>query len=410
MEDENVLRDKKETRLERLRVRLMEEMSPENVEEDAEIMRKITALVAEEHQKSPMPLAERSRLAQGLFSSVRGLGLLQELVDDPEVTEIMVNGPANVFVEKKGHIYKWERAFASEEKLMDLVRQVAGKCDRVINEQSPVVDARLADGSRVCAVVPPVSLGGAALSIRKFPDQPITMDGLVRLGTISGEAAGFLARLVRSGYSVLIGGGTSAGKTTFLNALSACIPREERVITVEDNAELRLQGLENLVRLEAKSANLEGASEVTIRDLVRASLRMRPDRIVVGEVRGGEAVDLLQALNTGHDGSLSTIHANSAEDMISRLEMMVLMAFPLPLPAIRRQIASGVEIMVHLRRQKDGRRRVAEIAETDGMSGENVRLRQLYVWDDAAGALKKTGELLHSEKLRQGTVTGHAFG
>lgn len=388
-----------EERLERLRIRLMGEMDPENAEEDAEIMRKITTLVSEEHIRSPMPLAERSRLAKELFSSVRGLGILQELVDDPQVTEIMVNGPANVFVEKNGRICKWERTFASEEKLMDLVRQVAGKCDRVINEQSPVVDARLSDGSRVCAVVPPVSLGGAALSIRKFPDEPITMDGLVRLGTVSKEAAGFLACLVRSGYSILIGGGTSAGKTTFLNALSACIPKEERIITVEDNAELRLQGLENLVRLEAKTSNLEGASEITIRDLVRASLRMRPDRIVVGEVRGGEAVDLLQALNTGHDGSLSTIHANSAEDMISRLEMMVLMAFPLPLPAIRRQIASGVQVMVYLKKDRQGKRRVAEIVETDGMSGENVRLRTLYAWNEKIGDLQKTGELLHTEKL-----------
>ena len=393
-----------EERLEKLRARLMREMSPENAEEDAAVMRKITALVAEEHQKAPMPLAERSRLAQGLFAAVRGLGILQELVEDPAVTEIMVNGPERVFVEKEGQIRRWERAFASEETLMDLVRQIAGRCDRVINEQSPVVDARLADGSRVCAVVPPVSLGGAALSIRKFPDEPITMDGLVRRETISREAADFLAMLVRSGYSILIGGGTSAGKTTFLNALSACIPKGERVITVEDNAELRLQGLENLVRLEAKASNLEGASEVTIRDLVRASLRMRPDRIVVGEVRGGEAVDLLQALNTGHDGSLSTIHANSAEDMISRLEMMVLMAFPLPLPAIRRQIASGVEVMVHLRRLKDGRRRVAEIVETDGLAGENVRLRKLYVWDEAAGTLKKAAELLHTEKLARAEV------
>lgn len=388
-----------EERLERLRIRLMGEMDPENAEEDAEIMRKITTLVSEEHIRSPMPLAERSRLAKELFSSVRGLGILQELVDDPQVTEIMVNGPANVFVEKNGRICKWERTFASEEKLMDLVRQVAGKCDRVINEQSPVVDARLSDGSRVCAVVPPVSLGGAALSIRKFPNEPITMDGLVRLGTVSKEAAGFLACLVRSGYSILIGGGTSAGKTTFLNALSACIPKEERIITVEDNAELRLQGLENLVRLEAKTSNLEGASEITIRDLVRASLRMRPDRIVVGEVRGGEAVDLLQALNTGHDGSLSTIHANSAEDMISRLEMMVLMAFPLPLPAIRRQIASGVQVMVYLKKDRQGKRRVAEIVETDGMSGENVRLRTLYAWNEKIGDLQKTGELLHTEKL-----------
>ncbi|MGX8704173.1 MAG: CpaF family protein, partial [bacterium] len=217
--------------------------------------------------------------------------------------------------------------------------------------------------------------------------------------TISREAADFLAMLVRSGYSILIGGGTSAGKTTFLNALSACIPKEERIITVEDNAELRLQGLENLVRLEAKTSNLEGASEITIRDLVRASLRMRPDRIVVGEVRGGEAVDLLQALNTGHDGSLSTIHANSAEDMISRLEMMVLMAFPLPLPAIRRQIASGVQVMVYLKKDRQGKRRVAEIVETDGMSGENVRLRTLYAWNEKIGDLQKTGELLHTEKL-----------
>ena len=388
-----------EERLERLRGRLMEELGPENAREDAVIMQKITALVGEEHRKSPMTLAVRSRLAAELFASVRGLGLLQELLDDPEVTEIMVNGPERIFVEKDGKIRRWERSFPSEEKLMDLIRQVAGKCDRVINEQSPVVDARLADGSRVCAVVPPVALGGAVLSIRKFPKEPITLSELVRLGTIPGEAADFLARLVRAGYSVLIGGGTSAGKTTFLNALSACIPKDERIVTVEDNAELVLQGLENLVRLEAKSSNLEGAADITIRDLVKASLRMRPDRIVVGEVRGGEAVDLLQALNTGHEGSLSTIHANSAEDMVSRLEMMVLMAFPLPLPAIRRQIASGVDIFVFLKRHRDGKRRVVEIMETDGLFEDNVRLRPLFLWDAENGRLRQAGKLLHTEKL-----------
>ena len=277
--------------------------------------------------------------------------------------------------------------------------QVAGACNRVINEQNPIVDARLADGSRVNAVIAPVALNGPILTIRQFPDEPITMEALMEYGSITREAAHFLKKLVRSGYSIVISGGTSAGKTTFLNALSSFIPGSERIITIEDNAELQIQGIQNLVRLEAKMANFDENREVTIRDLIKSALRMRPDRIIVGEVRSGEAVDMLTAFNTGHDGSLCTIHANSCEDAVSRLEMCVLMGLDLPLPAIRRQIASGVDIIIQLGRLRDRSRRVLEISEVDGMEGGEVKLHSLYLWDDEVQVLRKNGDLKHRRKL-----------
>ena len=373
---------------------------------DDEIRDMIDVLVLESSRTDYLPIADRVSISRELFASVRRLDILQDLVDDKKVTEIMVNGPDCIFVERDGRIRRWGKTFASREKLEDVIQQIAGKCNRVINEQNPVVDARLADGSRVNAVVAPVALDGPILTIRQFPEEPITMKKLIALGSVTEEAAIFLKALVASGYSMIIGGGTSAGKTTFLNAMSDYIPKDERVITIEDNAELQIQGIANLVRLEAKNANLEGSRAITIRDLIKSALRMRPDRIVVGEVRSGEAVDMLQAMNTGHDGSMSTIHANGCEDMISRLETMVLMAFPLPLPAIRRQIASGVDILVHLGRLKDRSRRVLEIAEIDGLEGEDVRLHTLFRWNDRLGVLERKGALKHTLKLeRSGAYT-----
>ena len=367
--------------------------------EDDEIRAMIDDLVLADSGERRLSVTERLNLGRELFYSVRRLDILQDLIDDKSVTEIMVNGPDCIYVEQNGKIRKWERAFTSREKLEDVIQQIVGKCNRVVNEQNPIVDARLSDGSRVNAVIAPIALDGPILTIRQFPEEPITMEKLIRSGSITKEAAEDLRVLVAAGYSMIIGGGTSAGKTTFLNALSNAIPKDERIITIEDNAELQIQGIGNLVRLEAKSANTEGGRSITIRDLIKSALRMRPDRIIVGEVRSGEAVDMLQAFNTGHDGSLCTIHANSCQDMLSRLEVMVLMAFPLPLQAIRGQIASGADVLVHLGRLRDRSRRVLEIAEVTGMENEQVKLNSLYKWDDADRCFKKTGELQNTMKL-----------
>ena len=386
-------------RFDSLREKLMDLLEEHGDAEDDEIRAMIDDLVLADSGERRLSVTERLNLGRELFYSVRRLDILQDLIDDKSVTEIMVNGPDCIYVEQNGKIRKWERAFTSREKLEDVIQQIVGKCNRVVNEQNPIVDARLSDGSRVNAVIAPIALDGPILTIRQFPEEAITMEKLIRSGSITREAAEDLRVLVAAGYSMIIGGGTSAGKTTFLNALSNAIPKEERIITIEDNAELQIQGIGNLVRLEAKSANTEGGRSITIRDLIKSALRMRPDRIIVGEVRSGEAVDMLQAFNTGHDGSLCTIHANSCQDMLSRLEVMVLMAFPLPLQAIRGQIASGADVLVHLGRLRDRSRRVLEIAEVTGMENEQVKLNSLYKWDDADRSFKKTGELQNTMKL-----------
>ena len=386
-------------RFDSLREKLMDLLEEHGDAEDDEIRAMIDDLVLADSGERRLSVTERLNLGRELFYSVRRLDILQDLIDDKSVTEIMVNGPDCIYVEQNGKIRKWERAFTSREKLEDVIQQIVGKCNRVVNEQNPIVDARLSDGSRVNAVIAPIALDGPILTIRQFPEEPITMEKLIRSGSITKEAAEDLRVLVAAGYSMIIGGGTSAGKTTFLNALSNAIPKDERIITIEDNAELQIQGIGNLVRLEAKSANTEGGRSITIRDLIKSARRMRPDRIIVGEVRSGEAVDMLQAFNTGHDGSLCTIHANSCQDMLSRLEVMVLMAFPLPLQAIRGQIASGADVLVHLGRLRDRSRRVLEIAEVTGMENEQVKLNSLYKWDDADRSFKKTGELQNTMKL-----------
>lgn len=381
-----------------LRNLLMEKLDMSGEMTDREILDEIDHLILNRMRDSCMSLNEKVQLRQELFHSVRKLDVLQELIEDDTVTEIMVNGPDTVFVERAGKLEKWGKCFTSGEKLEDVIQQIAGRCNRVINESIPIVDARLENGARVNVVISPVALNGPILTIRRFPDRPVTMDRLVSLGSITRQCADFLASLVNARYSMVIGGGTGSGKTTFLGALSNYIPGDERIITIEDNAELKIQGVENLVSLEAKMANAEGAFSVSIRDLIRTALRMRPDRIIVGEVRGGEAVDMLQALNTGHEGSLSTAHANSARDMLSRLETMTLMGVDLPLEAIRRQIASGVDILIHLGRMRDRSRKLLEVTEVCGFDDNEIITRTLFQWIEGRG-LVQTAELQNREKL-----------
>ena len=344
-----------------------------------------------------------------MFDSFRRLDILQELVDDPDITEIMVNGKDHIFIEKKGRLSRWDKAFDSAEQLEDLIQQIVSRVNRTVNLSSPIADARLEDGSRVHVVLAPVAVDGPVLTIRKFPE-PVTMDKLIRLGSISREAAVFLRTAVRAGYNIFVSGGTGSGKTTFLNALSEFIPEDERVITIEDSAELQIRHVPNLVRLETRVENRDGSREISMRDLIRASLRMRPDRILVGEVRGAEALEMLQAMNTGHDGSISTGHGNSPRDMVTRLETMVLMAADLPLAAVRNQIASALELMVHLGRMRDKSRKVLEIAEVIGCENGEVRLEPLFTFREkqardrqwVEGSLEKVGELRNREKLRAG--------
>ena len=387
----------------RLRMMLMDALDLSRELSDEEILEVIDELILNQMHGTCLSLKEKVQLRQELFYSVRKLDVLQELVEDETVTEIMVNGPEAIFVERGGKLMRWHKTFTSREKLEDVIQQIVGKCNRVVNESMPIVDARLDNGSRVNAVIYPVALDGPILTIRRFPEQPITMERLISLGSVTGECAEFLRKLVCAKYSMVIGGGTGSGKTTFLAALSEYIPKDERIITVEDNAELRIRGIENLVRLEAKAANVEGGVSVTIRDLIKTALRMRPDRIIVGEVRGGEAMDMLQALNTGHEGSLSTAHANSSRDMLSRLETMTLMGVELPLEAIRRQIASGVDILIHLGRMRDRSRKVLEITEVCGFEKGEVLTRTLYHWKEGTG-LVKTADLLHQEKLERAGI------
>lgn len=344
-----------------------------------------------------------------IFDSFRGLDLLQPLIDDPSVTEIMVNGHEHIFFERQGAVERYPFHLESAEKLEDLIQMIVSKVNRIVNQSTPIVDARLQDGSRVNIVLPPASLSGPTLTIRKFPEKPLLMDDLIQMGSISAEAAELLQVLVKSGYNIFIGGGTGSGKTTFLNALSAWIPAHERIITIEDSAELQIQTVPNLVRMETRNANTEGRGEITIRDLIRASLRMRPNRIIVGEVRGAEALDMLAAMNTGHDGSLSTGHGNSSLDMLSRMETMVLSGAPLPIEVIRKQISSALDVMIHISRVRDRTRKVTEIHEVIGMKEGEVQLQPLFVFQERGdvsetkvnGELTFTGNTLHNmHKIR----------
>lgn len=352
-----------------------------------------------------LPLKKRRQHAQAIFDSFRKFGVLQELIEDEGVTEISVNGAAQIFYEKAGQLERFSKSFSGEEELSDFIQSVCASGNRMVNEASPIVDTRLSDGSRVNIVLKPIALDGAAVSIRKFPKEAMRMETLLAYGSLSEEIAVFLGRLVTAGYNIFVSGGTGSGKTSFLNALSQYIPKEERVITIEDSAELRLNGIENLVRMETRAAGFEGVVPITIRDLIRTALRMRPSRILVGECRGKEALDLLSANNTGHSGSMGTGHANSTRDMISRLETMALMGADLPISAIRGQIASGIDIFVHLGRIRDKSRKVLEIAELDGLKEGEVRLNILYRFVETGeregkiqGKWEKLGELRHREK------------
>lgn len=340
----------------------------------------IDQVIGELAKTEYLPLGERGPLRRRLFDGFRRLDILQELLEDEDITEIMVNGHENIFVERQGRVFRWERGFDSRQKLEDVIQQIVARVNRVVNESSPTVDARLPDGSRVNVVLPPVSLSGPILTIRKFASTPITMEQLVRLGSISKEASEVLKILVQARYNIFISGGTGSGKTTFLNALSQFIPREERVITIEDSAELQLLDQPDLVRLETRSGH--GEVEVTIRQLIRCSLRMNPDRIIVGEVRGPEALDMLQAMNTGHDGSLSTGHANSPTDMLMRLSTMILMGADLPLAAIDSQIASAIDILIHLGKLRDGSRKVLSIMEVGSIEDHKIILRPIYEFEE----------------------------
>ncbi len=391
-----------------LRRRVQEKMDFVKDLSDDEVAQTIDEVLLEQRELMIYPVELRRRLKKELFDSLRRLDILQIFVEDSSVTEIMINGKDHIFVEQDGKLRELDIGFESVEKLQDVIQQIVAGCNRVVNEASPIVDARLPNGARVNIVMNPVALNGPIVTIRRFPDKPITMERLLQLGSISSEAACFLETLVKAGYNIFISGGTGSGKTTFLNVLSHYIPSEERVITIEDSAELQLQGLPNLVRLETRNSNVEGCSEITIRELIKASLRMRPDRIIVGEVRGAEAVDMLQCLNTGHDGSMSTGHANSARDMLARLENMVLMGMELPLAAIRQQIASGVDILVHLGRLRDKSRRVLEITELVGCENNEMKLNPLFEFEESGedsegrvmGKLQKKGGLYCDNKLR----------
>ena len=375
---------------------------------DSEIEDMIDEAILKEKELESFPVNFRQRLKKELFDSMRRLDILQIFVEDSAVTEIMINGKDQIFVEKEGSIKKLDIGFESEEKLQDVIQQIVAGCNRVVNEASPIVDARLANGARVNVVMKPIALNGPIVTIRRFPEKPITMKELLLKKSINSEAAAFLEKLVVAKYNIFISGGTGSGKTTLLNVLSGFIPKEERVITIEDNAELQLQGLENLVRLETRAFSEEGCREISIRDLIKTSLRMRPDRIIVGEVRGEEAVDMSQALNTGHEGSMSTGHANSAADMLSRLENMVLMGIDMPLKATRQQLASGIDIIVHLGRLRDRSRRVLEITEVLGLQEETIVLNPLFLFQEEGvdaegkilGRLERVGELVHVEKIK----------
>nr|WP_330379586.1 CpaF family protein [Butyrivibrio sp. AE2032] len=374
---------------------------------DDDLEEKIEELVSLQLGGQYCSIEQRVSIAEQVFSSIRGFGLLDSIIKDESITEVMINGPENVFIEQDGHLFKLEKQFESERRLEDIIQRIVGLAGREVNQSSPICDTRLPDGSRVNVVLPPISLCGPIVTIRKFSKEPMTIERLIEYGSITKEIADKLEILVRAKYNIFISGGTGSGKTTFLNALSNFIPKDERVITIEDSAELQIKGIDNLVRLETRNANTTGAGEITIRDLIKSSLRMRPERIVVGEVRGGEALDMLQAMNTGHDGSLSTGHANSVHDMLSRLETMVLQGSAgLPLEAIRQQIASAVDIIIHLSRLRDKSRKTMEICEVVGYKDGEIVLNPLYVFEeDENSTLEKvSGCLVRTENKLTNTL------
>ncbi len=350
---------------------------------DEKLEEQIEEIVERQLQNTYCSISERLSIVRQVYSSIRGLGLLDTIMDDDTITEVMINGPNNIFVEQNGRVKRLNKTFESQRKLEDVIQRVVGMAGREVNQANPIVDTRLPNGSRVNVVLPPIALCGPTMTVRKFSRTPMTIEMLINYGSITKEIAEKLELLVRAKYNIFVSGGTGSGKTTFLNALSNFIPKDERIITIEDSAELQIVGIDNLVSLETRNANSAGVGQITIRDLIKSSLRMRPERIIVGEVRGGEALDMLQAMNTGHDGSLSTGHANSTEDMLSRLETMVLQgAQGLPLEAIKQQIASAVDIIIHLSRLRDKTRKTMEITEVLGYKNGEIQLNPLYVFEE----------------------------
>lgn len=391
----------------KLEQRLLDKMDYSRELQDDEVKEQIDNLFLQEEGLRLWTVQQRQQLKHEIFCSLRRLDILQSLLEDDSITEIMINGSQAVFIEREGQVQGLNRHFESDEKLLHVIQRIVAGCNRSVNEASPIVDARLPDGSRVNVVLNPIAINGPIVTIRRFPNKAVTMDKLIEWGSISGEAASELRDWVRAGFNIFISGGTGSGKTTFLNVLSGFIPSDERIITIEDSAELQIQGIPNLVRMETRNENVEGCNAIGIRDLIRTALRMRPDRIIVGEVRGREALDMMTAFNTGHDGSMSTGHANSAADMLSRLETMILMGMDLPLSAVKQQIASGIDIIVHLGRLRDKSRRVLEIAELDGYAEGEIRLHTLYRFEEKGsdeagrvlGRLERKGELKHGYKL-----------
>lgn len=374
--------------------------------EDEKVLEWIDEAIIDKSKNVFLTLQEKKRIRKELFNALRKLDVLQELVDCSDVTEIMINGAGHIFIEKNGQLLEWNKHFETKEKLWDVIQQIVSKTNRVVNEASPIVDTRLDNGSRVNVVLQPIALNGPIVTIRRFPDTPITMEKLIELGSIDESTVEFLHKLVKAKYNIFISGGTGSGKTTFLNALSEFIGADERIVTIEDAAELQIRGVANLVRLETRNANSEGKNEVNMRQLIKTALRMRPDRIIIGEVRGAECVELLQAMNTGHDGSISTGHANSAKDMLSRLEMMVLMGMDIPLMAVQKQIAAGIDIIVHLGRIKDKSRKLLEVVELQGFENGQYVLNTLVKYQQTEvkkGVIKgefiRCGQLKNNYKL-----------
>lgn len=381
--------------------------------DDDELKEKIEELLKDRLRNTYCSISERISIVNQVYSSFRGFGILDSIIEDETITEVMINGPDNIFIEKDGRVHKLDKSFDSQQSLQNVIQRIVGLAGREVNQANPICDTRLPDKSRVNVVLPPLALCGPTITIRKFSKTPMTIEKLIEYGSITPEVARFLERLVKSKYNILVSGGTGSGKTTFLNALSNFIPKDERIITIEDSAELQIANIDNLVSMETRNANASGEGLVTIRDLIKTSLRMRPERIIVGEVRGGEALDMLQAMNTGHDGSLSTGHANSTEDMLSRLETMVLQgASGLPLEAIRQQIASAVDIIIHLSRLRDKSRKTMEITEVVGYENGRIRLNPLYVFEEdenstlekVSGTLKRTENQM--ERTYKLTISG----
>lgn len=389
----------------RIRERVLAELDLTENLSDAQILEEIRREICLEGKRCALSYDRRKELERHIFHSLRRLDILQDFLEDEDITEIMVNGPSCIFLERQGRIERSKRQFYSTEKLQDVIQQIASTQNQIISETNPILDTRIPEfGARVNIVMSPIAIGSPVMTIRKFPREPITMERLLEYGSLSVEMEEFLRDAVYAGYNIFISGETSSGKTTFLNALTEFIPSDARVITIEDSAELQVRGIENLVRMESRNKTMEGKLEVTIRDLVKSSLRMRPDRIIVGECRGGEALEMLSAMNTGHDGSLSTGHANSAKDMISRLETMCLMAMDLPIPAVRQQIASAIDLFVHLGRLRDRKRRVLEIAEVVGMENGEVKLHSLYEYEGGEKGWRQVGRLERLQKMERAGI------